>query len=67
MKIIVQRKVEVWVEDIYHIDDESQIEDAINYNIDPDDSDTLWETQIDLGPVKVYDEDWNTLYSNVNE
>ena len=67
MKIIVQRKVEVWVEDIYHIDDESQIEDAINYDIDPDDSDTLWETQIDLGPVKVYDEDWNTLYSNVNE
>lgn len=67
MKIIVQRKVEVWVEDIYHIDDESQIEDAINYDIDSDDSDTLWETQIDLGPVKVYDEDWNTLYSNVNE
>ncbi len=67
MKIRVQRKVEVWVEDIYHIDDESQIEDAINYDIDSDDSDTLWETQIDLGPVKVYDEDWNTLYSNVNE
>lgn len=67
MKIIVQRKVEVWVEDIYHIDDESQIEDAINYDIDSDDSDTLWETQIDLGPVKVYDENWNTLYSNVNE
>ena len=67
MKIIVQRKVEVWVEDIYHIDDESQIEDAINYDIDSDDSETLWETQVDLGPVQVYDENWNTLYSNVDE
>ena len=67
MKIIVQRKVEVWVEDIYHIDDESQIEDAINYDIDSDDSETLWETQADLGPVQVYDENWNTLYSNVDE
>lgn len=64
MKIRVQRKVEVWVEDIYYIDDLSQIKDAINYDLDCEDSDTLWETLIDLGPIKVYNEDWKLLYSN---
>lgn len=57
-KIYVQRKVEVWVEDIYMVEEinDETIEAAINYDIDVDDSDTLWETLIDLGPVEVYDE-----------
>ena len=62
-KIYVQRKVEVWVEDIYHVEDlsEETLEKAINYNLDPDDSDVLWETQIDLGPIQVFDHNNNLL------
>ena len=66
-KIYVQRKVEVWVEDIYHVEDlsEETLEKAINYDLDPDDSDVLWESQIDLGPIEVYDDKRNIIYSNI--
>ncbi len=55
-KIYVQRKVEVWIEDIYRVKEinDEVIESAINYNLDPDDSEVLWETQVDLGPVRVF-------------
>ena len=66
-RIYVQRRVEVWIEDIYCVEkiNDKTIQDAINYDLDPDDSDVLWESQIDLGPVKVYDDKWNIIYSNV--
>jgi len=67
MKVTVQRKAEIWVENYYEIGDESQIEDAINYDIDAIDTEVLWETLEDLGPVEVYDEDWKLLYSNVKD
>ena len=67
MKITVQRKVEIWVEDVYEIENESQIEDAINYDIDSKESDVLWDTLEDLGPIEVYDEDWKLLYTNIKE
>ena len=56
-KIYIQRKVEVWVEDIYRVEEinDETIEAAINYDLDPDDSEVLWETQIDLGPIQVFD------------
>ena len=65
-KIYVQRKIEVWVEDIYYVEDlsEETLEKAINYDLDYEDCETLWETQIDLGPVEVYDDKWNIIYSN---
>lgn len=65
-KIYVQRKVEVWVEDIYMVEEinNKTIEAAINYDIDVEDSDTLWETLIDLGPVEVYDENRNLIKTN---
>lgn len=64
-KIYVQRKVEVWVEDIYIVEEinDKTIEAAINYDIDVENSDTLWETLIDLGPVEVYDEHHKIIYS----
>jgi len=68
-KFYVQRKVEVWVEDIYkvkEINDET-IEDAINYDLDIDESETLWETLVDLGPVEVYDRNRNKIYSNIKD
>ena len=67
-KIYVQRKVEVWITDIYRIEEinDEIIESAINYNLDPDDSDVLWETLIDLGPVEVYDRHRKKIYSNIN-
>ena len=57
-KIHVQRKVEVWVEDSYTVDEinDDIIQQAINYELPFEDSDTLWETQVELGPIEVYDE-----------
>ena len=65
-KIYVQRKIEVWVEDVYRVEEinNDTIQDAINYDIDIDESEVLWETQIDLGPVEVYDEHRKKIYSN---
>lgn len=67
-KIYVQRKIEVWVEDIYEVEEvnDDTIEAAINYDLDMDEEETLWETQIDLGPVEVYDIYRNKLYSNID-
>lgn len=62
-KIYVQRKVEVWIEDIYRVEEinDETIEAAINYDLDSDDSEVLWESQIDLGPVQVFDHNNNLL------
>ena len=62
-KIYVQRKIEVWVEDIYKVEEinDETIEAAVNYELDPDSSDVLWDTQIDLGPIEVYDRNNNLL------
>ena len=66
MKIYVQRKIEVWVEDTYEVDEINQdsIDSAIDYNLDSIKSEVLWETQEDLGPIEVYDEDLNIIYNN---
>lgn len=68
-KIIVQRKVNVWVADTYEVEDFSKesIQDAINYDLDADESDTLWETLIDSGPVEVFDDKFNRIYTNKEE
>ena len=62
-KIYVQRKVEVWVEDIYHVEDlsEETLEKAINNGLDYEESETLWDTMEELGPVQIYDENWNLI------
>ena len=62
-KIYVQRKIEVWVQDTYKVEEinDETIEAAINYDLDVDEEETLWETQIDLGPVEVYDEHRNLI------
>lgn len=69
MKVIIQRKVEVWVEDIYNVEEinENIIDQAINYDIDADDTETLYDTLVDLGPVEVYDENWNLLRKNYSD
>ena len=68
-KICVQRKIEVWIEDIYRVEEinDEIIESAINYDLDPDDSDVLWETQVDLGPVEVFDQHNKKIYSNIKK
>lgn len=68
-KIYVQRRIEGWVVDTYEVEDlsEKTIQDAINYNLDADESDTLWETLLDLGPVEVFDEKFNKIYTNEGE
>lgn len=64
-KIYVQRKVEVWVEDVYEVEEinDEIIDRALDYDLDVDVSEVLWETQIDLGPVEVYDEQRKLIYS----
>ena len=64
MIIKVQRKVNIWIEESYDIENESQIQDAINYDLDYYNIETLWETQEDLGPIEVLDENWNSIYNN---
>lgn len=66
-EIYVQRKIEVWVEDVYHVEDlfEENLEKAINYDLDYEDCEVLWETQIDLGPVEIYDNKRNIIYNNI--
>lgn len=65
-RIYVQRKIEVWVEDTYEVDEINQdsIDNAIDYNLDSINSEVLWETEEDLGPIEVYDEDLNLVYNN---
>lgn len=67
MYIEVLRKVKVWVRETYDIDNESQVEDAINEDLVCYDLDTLWETQENMGPVEVYDDSDNLIYKNHNE
>ena len=68
-KIYVQRKIEVWVEDVYEVDEinDEIINRAIDYDLDIDTSEVLWESQIDLGPVEVYDDKQNIIYSNIKD
>jgi len=66
-ELIVQRKVEIWIEEAYNVEEINQdiIDKAINYEIDTSFCEPLWESQKDLGPVEVYDDDWNVLYSTI--
>ena len=66
-KICVQRKVEVWVSEYYTVDEinDDIIQQAINYELPFEDSDTLWETQVELGPIEVYDQHNKKVYSNI--
>ena len=68
-KIYVQRKVEVWIEEVYRVEEinDTTINDVIEYNLDMDEEETLWETQIDLGPVEVYDGHQKKIYSNIKD
>lgn len=68
-KIHIQRKVEVWVEDSYTVDEinDDIIQLAINYELPFEDSDTLWETQVELGPIEVYDNNWKLIHTNKGE
>ena len=67
-KIYVQRKIEVWIEEVYKVEEinDTTINDVLEYNLDVDEEETLWETQIDLGPVEVYDKHRKKIYSNIN-
>ena len=66
MKIIVQRQVKMWIEDIYHVDEinDNIIDMAIGYDLDYDETEPLYDTIEELGPVEVYDEEWNLLRKN---
>ena len=66
-KIYVQRKIEVWVEDSYTVDEitDESIQAAIDYDLDVDNTDVLWESQEDLGLVEVYDQHNEKIYSNI--
>lgn len=69
MKVKLQRKVEVWIEETYDIDntDSETLQDLIGYETDCYEVEPLWETQEDLGPVEIYDENWNLLYKNYSD
>ena len=62
MRIILQRKVEIWIEESYDLKDESEIQGAIDYEISPVTTEVLWETQQDTGDINIYDEHYNKYY-----
>lgn len=66
-KIFVQRKIVVWVEDSYTVDEitDESIQAAIDYDLDADNTEVLWESQEDLGLVEVYDQHNKKIYSNI--
>lgn len=66
-KIYIQRKIEVWVEDSYTVDEitDESIQAAIDYDLDADNTDVLWKTQEDLDLVEVYDQHNEKIYSNI--
>jgi len=68
-KIYVQRKIEVWVEDSYTVDEitDESIQAAIDYDLDADNTNVLWETQEDLDLVEVYDQHNEKIYSNIKD
>ena len=63
MKIRLQRKVEVWVEEVYEVEqlDEITKEMMFNYELEPESIDTLWETQVETGPYEILDKDWKVI------
>ena len=61
MRIIIQRKMESWIEESYDLKDESEIQDAINYEISPITTEVLWETQQDTDNIDIYNEHYNEL------
>ena len=68
MKIKVQRLVEVWVEDTYEVDnlDSDTLQQAVEYDIDSEGNEVLWETLVDRGPYEIYDEKYH-LIENTND
>lgn len=62
-KLIIQRRVDVWIEDVYSVDElsEKNIDLALDYEIDPDSTEVLWDSMEELGEVEVYDEEYNLL------
>ena len=64
-KFKVQRLVKVWIEDVYDVDEITQeaIDAAIEYDIDADDYDTLWDSMEELGSYEVFDNENNLIYT----
>ena len=69
MKVRLQRKVKVWIKEVYEIENTNleTFQDLIGYEKECYEVEPLWETQEDLGLVEIYDEDWNVIYSNIND
>lgn len=61
MRIIIQRKVEIWIEEYYDLKDKSEIQDAIDYEISSITTEVLWETQQDTDNIDIYDEHYHEL------
>lgn len=65
-KIYVQRLVSMWVEDTYRIPEisDENLQRAIDYEIEEEYTEDLYDTQEIIGPAEVYDEDRNLLMKN---
>jgi hypothetical protein len=63
MRIKLQRLVKVWVEDVYEIKqlDKETKELMFNYELEPKSTETLWETQVDVGPYEILDKNNKTI------
>ena len=63
MRVRLQRKVEVWIEETYDVEEVTPevIQDLVDYNKECYSVEPLWETQEDVGPIEIYNENWDLI------
>ena len=64
-KLIVQRIVQVWIEDVYEVEEinDETINEAINGVPTPCDNSEYWDTIVDLGSYEIFDSKRNLIKS----
>lgn len=63
-RIKVQRPINVWIEETYLVEniDRETLEAAINYEIEVEDSEVLWDTMEETGSCQIWNEDFSKQY-----
>lgn len=63
MKITIERLVNIWISETFEVEDlsEESLDKCLEYRQDVLDSDVYWDSQEDLGPIEIYDEQRNLI------
>ena len=68
-KIKLQRLVKVWIEETYYVDEinKKTFKDVLNYDLECEDSQILGDTLEELGPYKIWTENYSKLLDSSHE